>query len=62
MEGEKMVLFIPSKIYFCTLPLSVDGMPSDMSQLEVSLKWRNISNSLFYSSWGLGTRFCNVRV
>lgn len=62
MEYEKMLLFIPSKIYFCTLPLSVDGMPSDVSQPEVSLKWRNTSNSFLYSNWDLGTHFCNVRM
>lgn len=55
-----MGLFIPNKIDLCILPLSMDGMPSihsgtsgptfrykDVSQLEVSLRWRKVSNRFF---------------
>lgn len=55
-----MGLSIPSKIYLCTLPLYVVGMPSVhsgttgptfrykiASHLEVPLWWRSVSNRFF---------------
>lgn len=60
MEYEKLGLSLPNEIYLYTLRLSMDGRPSvhsgtsgptfrfkDVSQLEVSLRWRNISNRFF---------------
>lgn len=57
MECGKMGLSIPNKIYFCILPFSMVGMPSllfrnlwpyfrdkDISQLEISFRWKNGSN------------------
>lgn len=60
MEFGKMGLSIHNKIYFCTLPFSMDGMPSllfrdvwqyfrdkDIFQLEVSFRRKNFSNRFF---------------
>lgn len=71
MECEKMDLSVR---FICAHFLWMEYLPvhlgtlgatfryKDASQLEVSLRWRNVSNRFFPQQLGFEDTFCNVRI